>query len=127
MEVFVFPGDIGKAFGAGADFIMMGSMFAGHYECSGEIIEEEGIKYKIYYGMSSSIAMNKYHGGIADYRSSEGKDVKIKYKGLVIDTVKDILGGLRSTCTYIGSSRIKDIPKCTTFIKVSSQINNKYN
>ena len=124
----VVPGDIGKAFGAGADFVMMGSMFAGHDESLGEIQEEEdGTKYKIYYGMSSKTAMDKYHGGVAKYRSSEGKAVKVKYKGSVLDTIDNMLGGLRSTCTYIGSQRIKDIPKCTTFIRVNNQINTVYN
>ena len=105
---------------------MMGSMFAGHDECVGEIVEKNGEKYKIYYGMSSSTAMNKYHGGISDYRSSEGKKVEVKYKGNVINTVKDILGGIRSTCSYIGASRIKDMPKCATFIRVNHQLNTFY-
>ena len=121
------PGDIAKAFGGGADFVMAGSMFAGHNESAGEIFEEGINKYKIFYGMSSSTAMNKYSGGVAKYRSSEGKTVKVKYKGPVEDTINNILGGLRSTCTYIGAQRIKDIPKCCTFVKVNNQVNTIYN
>jgi len=116
-------GDVAKALGGGADFVMLGSYFAGHDESGGELIEENGKKYKIFYGMSSDTAMNKYHGGVAHYRSSEGKTVKIPYKGSLNDTVLNVLGGLRSACTYIGARRLKDIPKCTTFLKVSRQVN----
>jgi len=119
-------GDLGKAFGAGADFIMCGSMFAGHDESNGELIEENGKKYKIFYGMSSETAMNKYHGGVSSYRSAEGKTVKILYKGSVEKTILNMLGGIRSTMTYIGAKRLKDIPKCTTFIRVYNQVNNIY-
>ena len=122
----VHPGDIGKAFGGGADFVMMGSMFAGHTESAGEIEVENGKKYRVFYGMSSETAMKKYHGGIAKYRSSEGKTVKIKYKGNVSETVQSILGGLRSTCTYIGAQQLKDINDCATFIKVNHIVNKKY-
>jgi GMP reductase len=120
-------GDFSKAYGAGADFVMSGSMFAGHTESGGELIEQNGIKYKIFYGMSSSTAMNKYSGGVANYRSSEGKTVKIEYRGQVKNTILDIQGGIRSTMTYIGSKKIKDIPKCTTFIRVNKQLNQIYN
>ena len=120
------PGDVGKAFGGGADFVMIGSMLAGHSECPGELIEEEGKKYKLFYGMSSDTAMNKYHGGVAKYRSSEGKTVKIKYRGDVQNTIDSILGGIRSTCTYTGARRLKDLPKCTTFMRVHNQVNNIY-
>jgi GMP reductase len=120
-------GDFAKAYGAGSDFVMSGSMFAGHYECGGELIEETGVKYKIFYGMSSSTAMNKYSGGVAHYRSSEGKTVKLKYRGHVKDTILDIQGGIRSTMTYIGAKKIKDIPKCTTFVRVNRQLNQIYN
>ena len=116
-------GDVAKAFGGGADFVMIGSYFAGHDESGGELIEENGKKYKMFYGMSSDTAMNKYHGGVAKYRSSEGKTVKVHYKGGIEQTVLSILGGLRSTCTYIGAKRLKDIPKCTTFLKVNRQVN----
>ncbi len=121
------PGDVSKAFGGGADFVMIGSMFAGHTECPGELIEEGLKTYKLFYGMSSDTAMNKYHGGVASYRSSEGKTVKVPYKGDVINTVFNILGGVRSTCTYIGASRIKDINKCCTFVLVNRQVNTFYN
>jgi len=123
----VHPGDIGKAFGGGADFVMMGSMFAGHDESAGELVEEDGKKYKVFYGMSSGTAMNKYKGGVANYRSSEGKSVKVKYKGKVADTIQSVLGGLRSTCTYIGAHRLKDISKCVTFIRVNHIVNTIYN
>lgn len=120
------PGDVSKAFGAGADFVMVGSILAGHDECPGEIVEENGKKYKLFYGMSSDTAMNKYHGGVASYRSSEGKTVKVSYKGSVNDTINNILGGVRSTCTYIGANRIKDIHKCATFVRVNRQVNTFY-
>ena len=124
------PGDVAKAYGGGADFVMLGSMFAGHKECPGDVIEEknektgESKKFKLFYGMSSDTAMNKYHGGVAKYRSSEGKTVKIPFKGNVDDTVNNILGGVRSTCTYIGANRLKDISKCATFLRVNRQVNN---
>ena len=121
-----YPGDISKAFGAGADFVMMGSMFAGHDECLGDIITENNQKYKIFYGMSSSTAMNKYSGGVAKYRSSEGKTVKVPYKGKVEDTVNNFLGGIRSTCTYIGAKKLKDLSKCCTFMRVNRQVNTFY-
>jgi GMP reductase len=120
------PGDVSKAFGGGADFVMVGSILAGHKECPGEIIEEQEKKYKLFYGMSSDTAMNKYHGGVATYRSSEGKTVKVPYKGEVINTINNILGGVRSTCTYIGANRIKDINKCATFVRVNRQVNTFY-
>ncbi len=122
-----YPGDVSKACGAGADFVMIGSMFAGHTECPGEMIEDEnGDKYKLFYGMSSDTAMKKHHGGVANYRSSEGKTVRVPYKGNVDITICNILGGVRSTCTYIGASRIKDIHKCATFVRVNRQVNTFY-
>lgn len=120
-------GDFAKAYGAGSDFVMSGSMFAGHTESGGDLVEESCKKYKIFYGMSSSTAMNKYSGGIAHYRSSEGKTVKIEYRGDVKNTILDIQGGIRSTMTYIGAKKIKDVPKCTTFIRVNRQLNQIYN
>ena len=90
------------------------------------MIEENGKKYKLFYGMSSDTAMNKYHGGVASYRSSEGKTVKIPYKGSVENTLNNILGGVRSTCTYIGANRLKDINKCATFMRVNNIVNNFY-
>lgn len=121
-----YPGDVSKAFGGGADFVMIGSMFAGHTECPGEIIEEHGKQYKLFYGMSSDTAMNKHHGGVACYRSSEGKTVKVALKGPVERTIQNILGGVRSTCTYIGASRLKDLAKCATFVRVNRQVNTFY-
>jgi len=120
------PGDLSKAFGGGADFVMCGSMFAGHTESAGKIINEGDKQYKLFYGMSSHTAMNKYHGGVAKYRSSEGKTVKIPYRGDVQHTINSMLGGIRSTCTYIGACRLKDLPKCTTFMRVTNQVNNIY-
>lgn len=121
-------GDVAKAFGAGADFIMMGGMFAGHTECGGEILEMEDTKeqYMKFYGMSSKAAMDKHAGGVADYRASEGKEVTILYRGPVSNTVKEILGGLRSACTYTGARTLKDLSKCTTFVIVGRQLNNKF-
>lgn len=116
-------GDVAKAFGAGADFVMCGSIFAGHDESSGELVTFDGKMYKMFYGMSSDTAMKKYYGGMAEYRSSEGRTVKVPYRGPLENTVKSILGGIRSTCTYIGARKLKDIPKCTTFLKVNRQIN----
>ena len=117
------PGDVAKAFGGGADFVMLGGMFAGHDESGGEMVEENGKKFRLFYGMSSKTAMEKHSGGVAEYRASEGKTVKVKYKGPVAETVKDILGGVRSTCTYVGASQLKELSKRTTFIRVQEQHN----
>ncbi|MDP5200588.1 GMP reductase [Flavobacterium sp. DG2-3] len=117
------PGDVAKAFGAGADFVMLGGMLAGHSESGGELIEVKGEKFKQFYGMSSKTAMDKHAGGVAEYRASEGKTVQVPFKGDVIHTVLDILGGIRSTCTYVGASRLKELTKRTTFIRVSEQEN----
>ena len=117
------PGDVAKASGGGADFVMLGGMFAGHIESGGELLEEKGKKYKLFYGMSSETAMDKHSGGVAEYRASEGKTVKVAYKGAVDNTIKDILGGVRSTCTYVGASRLKELSKRTTFIRVAEQEN----
>ncbi len=117
------PGDIAKAFGGGADFVMLGGMLAGHTESGGKIVEINGEKYKQFYGMSSETAMNKHVGGVANYRASEGKTVQIPYRGGVENTVHDILGSLRSTCTYVGASRLKELTKRTTFIRVQEQHN----
>ncbi|WP_456463250.1 GMP reductase [Lutibacter sp.] len=117
------PGDIAKAFGGGADFVMLGGMLAGHSESGGKTIEIKNKKYKQFYGMSSETAMNKHVGGVANYRASEGKTVQIPYRGSVENTVQDILGSLRSTCTYVGASRLKELTKRTTFIRVQEQQN----
>ncbi|MBK6344341.1 MAG: GMP reductase [Bacteroidales bacterium] len=121
------PGDVAKAFGAGADFVMLGGMLAGHDESGGELIEKEGGKVKLFYGMSSATAMEKHVGGVADYRASEGKTVEVPYRGSVENTVLDILGGIRSTCTYVGASQLKELTKRTTFIRVAEQENRVYN
>ena len=117
------PGDVAKAFGAGADFVMLGGMFAGHDECAGEIFEEKGRKFKRFYGMSSTEAMNKYFGGVAAYRASEGKSVNLPYRGPITETVLDLLGGLRSACAYVGARELAELPKRTTFVRVTQQLN----
>lgn len=119
-------GDVAKAFGAGADFVMLGGMFAGHEESGGQILEKGSEKFMEFYGMSSKAAMSKHQGGIAKYRASEGKSVTIPYRGMVDDTVRDILGGIRSTCTYVGASKLKELTKRTTFIRVMEQQNRIY-
>ena len=138
-------GDVAKAFGAGADFVMLGGMLAGCNEGGGEVItkfyETNELEYEVaghlqnrkhkieeeqfvqFYGMSSDTANTKHFGGLKDYRSSEGRTVKIPYKGAIKDTVQDILGGIRSACTYAGARKIKDLSKCTTFVRVNNQYN----
>ena len=147
------PGDIAKGFGGGADFMMLGGMLAGHDQGGGEITtthhvtsEIDGEKYNTrffgssdqvtrvieerkfvkFYGMSSETANDKHFGGLRDYRAAEGKEIKMPYKGDVNSTIQDILGSLRSTCTYIGAKRLKDIPKCATFIRCSDTHNRVY-
>ena len=106
---------------------MLGGMLAGHEECAGELVtDDSGASHKVFYGMSSHTAMNKHSGGVATYRASEGKTVKVKYRGPVSDTVQQILGGIRSACTYVGAKEIKHLPKCTTFVKVYRQLNTVY-
>jgi len=136
------PGDVAKAFAGGADFVMLGGMLAGHDEGGGEVISKwyrspevqmdsdfvgskiyEEKKFVQFYGMSSDTAMDKHSGGVADYRSSEGRTVEVPYKGPVKNTVKDLLGGLRSTCTYVGSPTLKQLSKCTTFVRCTQQFN----
>ena len=137
-------GDVAKAFGAGADFVMLGGMFAGTDEAAGDLIEkvvqtnqivgvddktkevtflQKREKYKQFYGMSSQLAQEKHFGGMACYRASEGKVVEVAYKGSVENVIMEILGGVRSTMSYIGARRLKDIPKCTTFYRVNRQLN----
>ncbi|XP_072139168.1 GMP reductase 1 [Mobula birostris] len=120
------PGDVAKAFGAGADFVMLGGMFAGHDQCAGEVIEKDGKKMKLFYGMSSDTAMKKHAGGVAEYRASEGRTVEVPYKGDVENTILDILGGLRSTCTYVGAAKLKELSRRTTFIRVTQQFNQMF-
>ncbi|XP_041037053.1 GMP reductase 2-like [Carcharodon carcharias] len=113
--------------GAGADFVMLGGMFSGHSQCGGDTIEKDGKKYKLFYGMSSETAMEKHAGGVADYRASEGKSVEVEFKGDVESTVRDILGGVRSTCTYVGAAKLKELSRRTTFIRVTQQLNPLFN
>ncbi|MDP3645718.1 MAG: GMP reductase [bacterium] len=120
------PGDVAKAFGGGGDFVMIGSMLAGHAESELEHIEIGGVDYVQYCGSSSREAMMKHSGGIAGYRASEGKCVEVPYKGPVENTLQDILGGLRSACTYVGAKKLKELPKRTTFIRVTQQLNPQY-
>jgi GMP reductase len=133
------PGDVSKAFGAGADYVMLGGMLAGHDEGGGDIIHKSFLSNELsnetgqqyvetkdfvkFYGMSSDTAMEKHHGGVANYRSSEGRTVEVPYRGPVNKTVLDLLGGVRSTCTYVGASNLKQLSKCTTFIRVNNQYN----
>lgn len=116
-------GDVSKAFGAGSDFVMIGGMFAGHDESGGQRVSIDGEEFKQFYGMSSETAMEKYHGGVADYRASEGKTVNVPYRGPIENTIQDILGGVRSTCTYVGAAKLKELTKRTTFIRVQEQAN----
>lgn len=117
------PGDIAKAFGGGADFTMLGGMLAAHDECEGTVVEDQGEKFMLFYGMSSESAMKRHVGGVAQYRAAEGKTVRLPVRGPVEETVKDILGGLRSACTYVGAERLKELTKRTTFIRVAEQEN----
>lgn len=149
------PGDVAKAFAAGADFVMLGGMLAGHDEGGGEIItkyyqsnelkpeRDDGMngeipekrwfeevieekKFVQFYGMSSKAANDKHFGGLKEYRSSEGRDVMVPYRGKVINTLRDILGGIRSTCTYVGARKLKQLSKCTTFVRCTNQYNGVY-
>lgn len=121
------PGDFAKAFGGGADFVMSGGMFSGHDESGGELIQRSNGLFKVFYGMSSTTAMQKHSGGVAEYRSSEGKTVEVPYRGPVAATLQDILGGLRSACTYVGASTIKEMSKRTTFVRCTQQVNPVFN
>jgi len=120
------PGDVAKAFGGGADFVMLGGMLAGHKEGGGNIVKDNGKAYVEFYGSSSEEANFKHYGGLSDYRSSEGKKVKLPYRGEIDSTVKDILGGVRSSCTYVGAQSLKQLSKCTTFVRVNNQYNDTF-
>ncbi len=120
------PGDVAKGFGGGADFVMLGGMFAGHDEGKGKIIKTNGKKFIEFYGSSSDVANKKHYGGLSDYRSSEGRTVRIKYRGKINDTILNILGGVRSSCTYVGAPSLKQLSKCTTFVRVSNQFNDTF-
>jgi GMP reductase len=135
------PGDVAKAFAGGADFVMLGGMLAGHDQGGGEVITKRymtnemstGTTRKIeekrfvqFYGMSSDAANTKHFGGLKDYRSSEGREVLVPYRGDVAVTIQDLLGGIRSTCTYAGALKLKQLSKCTTFVRCTQQFNSVY-
>jgi GMP reductase len=138
------PGDLAKAFAAGADFVMLGGMLAGHDEGGGEIITRyfrsgevnrtdsgwedlvEERKFVNFYGMSSKAANEKHFGGLKEYRSSEGREIQVPYRGRIENTIQDLLGGVRSTCTYAGAKKLKWLSKCTTFVKTSEQFNSVF-
>ena len=136
------PGDVAKAFAGGADFVMLGGMLAGHDEGGGEVVTktyvtnelmhdgvnfvQEEKSYVQFYGMSSKSANEKHFGGLKDYRSSEGRTVLVPYKGTIRNTVQDILGGVRSTCTYAGAIRLKHLNRCTTFVRCTQTHNSVF-
>ena len=145
------PGDVAKAFAAGADFVMLGGMLAGHDEGGGEVITKRYITNELqprpklsgtdwdpdervveekqfvqFYGMSSKSANEKHFGGLKEYRSSEGRTVLVPYRGAVASSIQDILGGVRSTCTYAGAVTLKQLSKCTTFIRCTQTHNSVY-
>ena len=134
------PGDVAKAFAGGADFVMLGGMLAGHDEGGGEVIVKQfetneiiqtqkkivQEKFVQFYGMSSNAANEKHFGGLKEYRSSEGREVLVPYRGKVKHTVQDLLGGVRSTCTYAGAIGLKQLSKCTTFVRCTQQFNGIY-
>lgn len=138
----VSSGDVAKAFAGGADFVMLGGMLAGHDEGGGEVITKryktqemmyDGINHVFdekqfvqFYGMSSDAANTKHFGGLKDYRSSEGREVLVPYRGAIANTVQDILGGIRSSCTYVGAAKLKHLPKCATFIRCADTHNRVY-
>jgi GMP reductase len=127
----VSPGDVAKAYGAGADFVMLGGMLAGHDECEGEIRYEDHDGERVpvamgFYGMSSQTAMKRYAGGVAKYRAAEGKTVETPYRGPVEGTMNEIMGGVRSMMTYIGATQLKEVPKRTTFVRVTAQTNDVF-
>jgi GMP reductase len=138
------PGDLAKAFAAGADFVMLGGMLAGHDEGGGEIVTRyyksgeitqtdagwedliEERKFVNFYGMSSKAANEKHFGGLKEYRSSEGREIQVPYRGKIENTIQDLLGGIRSTCTYAGAKKLKWLSKCTTFVKTGQQFNSVF-
>lgn len=119
-------GDLAKAFGAGADFAMLGSLLAGHEESEQPIIRAADGDFVEFYGMSSEVAQKKHGEGMKDYRASEGRVVRVPHKGSVDRTVQDLLGGLRSCCSYVGARTLKELPKRTTFVLVSQQVSALY-
>jgi GMP reductase len=146
------PGDVAKAFAAGADFVMLGGMLAGHDEGGGEVITRQYLTSEVkssgytlgnkelgepkqqttvkqfvqFYGMSSTAANDKHFGGLKEYRSSEGREVLVPYRGAVASSIQNILGGLRSACTYAGAVKLKHLSKCTTFVRCTQTHNSVY-
>ena len=120
------PGDVAKGFGGGADFVMLGGMLAGHNEGKGKLVKTNGKKYIEFYGSSSDVANKKHYGGLSNYRSSEGRTVRVKYRGKIKDTILNIFGGVRSSCTYVGAPSLKQLSKCTTFVRVARQFNDTF-
>lgn len=122
------PGCVAKAFAAGADFVMLGGMLAGHDECDSEWeVDPEGRRVAMkFYGMSSRDAMERFAGGVAKYRAPEGRSVSVPYKGPVEGTLQEILGGIRSTCTYVGTESLKDLSKCCRFVRVNRTHNSVF-
>jgi GMP reductase len=116
------PGDLVKAFGGGADFVMLGGMFAGHEEC-GEANADGLVEFR---GMSSHQAMVDHYGAQSSYRAAEGRELYIPAKGPVLNTLREILGGIRSGMTLIGAENLKDIPKCAEFVLTGRQLNTMY-
>jgi len=115
-------GDIVKAFAAGADFVMIGGMLAGHDECDGKVVDGK----MTFYGMASESAMSRHNVPHREYRGVEGKTVEVPYRGAVNNTIIDILSGIRSACTYVGAKRLKSLSKCATFVRVNNIINTVY-
>tara|TARA_A100001037_G_C15033283_1_gene582008 strand:+ start:120 stop:1133 length:1014 start_codon:yes stop_codon:yes gene_type:complete len=109
-------GDISKAFAAGSGFVMLGSLLAAHKESMAPIIRKDNKNFRELYGMSSTQAMTKHYGGVADYRTSEGKSILVEDRGPVKNTLNKILGALRSTCTYINAKNIGEIHENSSFI-----------
>jgi GMP reductase len=141
----VCPGDVAKAFAGGSDFVMLGGMLAGHDQGGGKVITKhfangeatlldngnyaphyEEKRFVQFYGMSSEAANTKHFGGLKEYRSSEGREILVPYRGSIETTTQDLLGGIRSTCTYVGAAKLKHLPKCATFIRCSDTHNRVY-
>ena len=135
------PGDVAKAFAAGADFVMLGSMLAGTDQGGGEILTKRYQSNELdaddnpvitekrwvqFYGMSSETANDKHFGGLKEYRSSEGRTVLVPYKGDAAGVIQNILGGVRSTMTYVGALQLKNLPKCATFVRCNNTHNRVY-
>lgn len=124
------PADIVKAFGAGADFVMLGGMLAGTAECDGEVksyhIDDDSAGYMEFFGMASETAQEQFYGGVKDYCAAEGKTVRVPYRGPVEKVIQEITGGLRSACAYVGAARLKDLSKCCTFVRVCQTHNTHF-